>query len=559
MSKAFQDGRQIAQDATLDCDVCIVGAGPIGLTIALEFIETPLNVLVLESGGLDVGTDRDDLSALAEGGYHGPNDHITAHRRFGGNSSEWIQILSAGRLGVRFGEFQAVDFEPREGIANSGWPIRFDDLKPYSRRVAERWNLNPEGFSPKAYTDPDHQPFEGPEHLTTSVYQFPEATLPRQAFRRRIQEAENITVIHDTTAAAIQTSTPSANQATLLARTSRDHSFNITAGRIILAGGAMATTQLLLHSITDQGHALGNAHDVVGRYLMDHPLLHGGELFLKDPNAITRMKLYDNCPRGQYHSQGYLHPTDDLLRAHSDLVNLNMFLLPRRPNQKAGEQESARERRVHDAAVHAKLALQRRHMPEMKDVLRALSGPDIVLKKIYQRLASPYYNIGRGGWSRETGLPDKYNRFDVIQYAEQLPHADNRLFLGGDEDSVGMKRINFDFKLHQDDIIRFKRTQRVMADSIQQSGQGHVALALPDKDDEVEVIAYTLGHYIGTTRMGDDPRTSVVDANCRVHGSESVYVASTSVFPTGGTSNPTLTALALGLRVADTIKQELKT
>jgi choline dehydrogenase-like flavoprotein len=63
------------------------------------------------------------------------------------------------------------------------------------------------------------------------------------------------------------------------------------------------------------------------------------------------------------------------------------------------------------------------------------------------------------------------------------------------------------------------------------------------------------GHHMGTTRMGADPKTSVVDKDCRTHQVTNLYIAGSSVFPTAGDSNPTLTIVALAHRLADTLKK----
>lgn len=143
------------------------------------------------------------------------------------------------------------------------------------------------------------------------------------------------------------------------------------------------------------------------------------------------------------------------------------------------------------------------------------------------------------------------HRFHVLQIAEQFPHRDNRVYLSQEKDRFGVRRVAIDWTWHDEDIAATVRSQKAFADMFASAGIGRYDIK---SDNGVpSLVSSSTCHYMGTVRMSDDPRKGVVDANCRVHGIDNLYVATSGVMPTGGYANPTLLAVAFGLRVADRI------
>jgi choline dehydrogenase-like flavoprotein len=104
-----------------------------------------------------------------------------------------------------------------------------------------------------------------------------------------------------------------------------------------------------------------------------------------------------------------------------------------------------------------------------------------------------------------------------------------------------------------------RRTQQILATAFSQAGIGKlVGSDEATEGDALRNIFPTAHHHMGTTRMHTDPRHGVVDENCRVHAMTNLFVSGTSVFPTGGYINPTLTAIALSVRLADHVKGVLQ-
>jgi choline dehydrogenase-like flavoprotein len=141
--------------------------------------------------------------------------------------------------------------------------------------------------------------------------------------------------------------------------------------------------------------------------------------------------------------------------------------------------------------------------------------------------------------------------------AEQAPNPASRVTLTDRRDALGLPRLRLEWRLSPDDVDGIIRSQQIVKTAIEAAGLGRVISRF---DDGLESPATLQGgwHHMGTTRMHTDPLHGVVDADCRVHGVSNLYVAGSSVFPTGGYANPTLTLIALALRLADTLKTRLK-
>ena len=166
-------------------------------------------------------------------------------------------------------------------------------------------------------------------------------------------------------------------------------------------------------------------------------------------------------------------------------------------------------------------------------------------------------NGGRGGWSALADNSKRFKRFEVIQLFEQSPDPNNRIALSRDRDALGCQKLELHWSWSQDDADRIVRAQSILAQELSKSGLGtfHVA----SDEAGLPMIKRPTGsaHLMGTTRMHDNPRYGVVDANCRVHGIDNLFVAGSSTFPTGGYANPTLTLVAMALRLGDLLKQEV--
>jgi choline dehydrogenase-like flavoprotein len=161
-----------------------------------------------------------------------------------------------------------------------------------------------------------------------------------------------------------------------------------------------------------------------------------------------------------------------------------------------------------------------------------------------------YPSLSRGGWSKEEGAEGKYEKFELTSQTEQAPHPDNRVTLTAKRDALGSQLPKLTVHWHEFERESIRRAQAIMVRQFAEAGFGR--LELENMHDSVGMSTH---HNMGTTRMHEDPKQGVVDANAKVHGMSNLYLAGGSVFPTGGYANPTLTMVALGLRLADHLKE----
>jgi choline dehydrogenase-like flavoprotein len=128
--------------------------------------------------------------------------------------------------------------------------------------------------------------------------------------------------------------------------------------------------------------------------------------------------------------------------------------------------------------------------------------------------------------------------------------------LASDVDALGVRRVDLQWTLGPLDFKTVTRVPHLLAVVVGQAGIGRVKIAYATDEAGRPVIG-GVWHHMGTTRMHEDPSYGVVDVNCRVHSVANLYIAGSSVFPTSGHSAPTLTIVALALRLADHLKSRL--
>jgi choline dehydrogenase-like flavoprotein len=312
-----------------------------------------------------------------------------------------------------------------------------------------------------------------------------------------------------------------------------------------VAGGGIENPRLLLASRHGAGY--GNDGDVVGRYHMDHFRTISGVLTPADPHVFERAGLYDVRRTGDRVRMGKIVPTDALMEANS-LVNSAAMVLPKLPPGLVGDVKALRNVvRPGGAGIRDRLAALRTGA-----VATASVGRTALEMAVRQRRVPPRTDAG---WSQLLGNAGRYRTFEIEHQVEQVPNRDNRILLGSGLDRFGRRVAELRLRWSPADLRSLRRTQKLFADAVASSGLGEFAI---EPWDEWPALTTPAGaaHPMGGTRMHDDRRRGVVDAGGRVHGVRNLFVAGSSVFPTGGYSNPTFTVLALAIRLADRLAAE---
>jgi choline dehydrogenase-like flavoprotein len=545
------DARSLPADETIETEVCIVGTGPAGLTLARELAGQNFRVCLLESGGLDKPDAK--TQSLAEVETDGDFVQVTAdkrNRQFGGNSSYWGVKIGSERLGLRHVPFDEVDFEKRDWLPYSGWPFDRAHLDPYYERAQAVCQLGPFTYEAKDWEDDmsPQLPFIG-NRVTTRIFQFGPGAAFYQEYRNEIMRSRNVTTYLHANAVELETDETASTVTRVRVACLDGNQFWVKAKLVILAAGGIENTHLLLLSNKTQKTGLGNQNDLVGRFFMDHPLVHGGLFIPANPKIFDSMALYDLRQLSQGTVMGGLSLTNEVMR-REQLLNISMLLFPRPTRMQSSEAISSLK------ALFSASELKAGPKGVLQNLSKAMAGLDDIAASVCDKLTKKeqplWSNCSTGGWSQLGNKERLYQVFEVLHQTEQAPHPDNRIVLGTECDQLGRRKVQMQTRWREADIDGVRRAQAVFAQEIARAGLGRFEVA---RDGELPVLdTHGTSHHMGTTRMHVDPKQGVVNENCQVHGVSNLFIASSSVFPTGGYANPTLTIVALALRLAERVK-----
>ncbi len=520
----IMDARSVPPGTVLEPEVCIVGAGAAGITLAREFIGSPFRVVLLESGGMHYDQRTEDLYEGQSVGR--PFEDLTTCRLryFGGTTNHW---------GGWCLPYDAIDFEPRDTLPYHGWPFSKPHLDPWYRRAQKVCRIGPYDYRPSHWGISPKEipsPFSGPDFevriLQVSSVQF------GPVYAEELRRAPQLHVYLHANAFHFDAGENNAAVRELSVKTLSGIDFTVRARLYILAAGGIENARLLLTSGKQGGKGLGNAHDLVGRFFMVHLVYSGGVIAPAHPRMT-----FDFRSEGDYTGFGGKHP-------FVSFIGLPAASMRRRhlPNMMIswGYKFSP--------VVHAVNALKRvlegegpggRLMADLSKVVGNLEGvADFAARKVL---------FGEG-------IP--IEALEVHCASEQEPNPQSRVFLGSKRDRLGMREIVVDWQLVPEDKSKAIAILRLLGAEIGRAGFGRLHSSLANEGRWPSDF-YGNEHQMGATRMHRDPKQGVVDENCRVHGVANLYVAGSSVFPTGGANNPTLTIVALALRLADHLKKVL--
>lgn len=497
------EAQSVPTGTLLSRDVCVVGAGAAGITLARALKDRGLRVCLLESGALAPDDATSDLNRghVEPGQLPAGSSYLsdTRLRFFGGTTNHWVGVC---------GPFAPVDFEERDWIPNSGWPLTRAELDPYYSRATSIVQIRDFDYDPARLQRPPLRPLPGSD-LETEVRHFSPPTRFGQQFRSELAEATDVEVFLGANVVDLRTDPGVRRVERVEVATLAGNRFTVRARRVVLATGGVENARLLLSATRDDPKGLGNRHDVVGRYFMDHVFRLGdpGRFVLDvDPSALALYEAF---------------AADAFLRH----LTWGRFTLSR---------EAQRRHRV----PHHGIGLGRVPFPE--------PGADLALSlgRLGTDLTRTPDDAAAG---RDRGRPAHLGTLGLD--LEMTPDPDNRVVLGDERDALGLRRPVLRWRLTDDDRRQAVRFLEAFAAELGRAlpGRGQVRLR-PDFDPTSFQFS---AHHVGTTRMHADPKRGVVDANARVHGLDNLYVAGSSVFPTSGLVNPTFTLVALTLRLAD--------
>ncbi len=519
----IEDLRDLPEGAELEADVCVVGAGAAGIALARELTRGSRRVLVLESGGLRAEAGTDELNRGESSGMDPASLTEGRGRLLGGATSLW-----AGQC-VRP---EPVTYAGRPWVGHSGWPFGEAELAPYVSRAEQLLGIAGELYDERvwdAFGVPRPAVDPARVHHSFTVW-CPQPHLGR-LYRRELAAAANVRLLLHATATELVTSSEGLRFDSLRVSTPEGRAALVRAPLCVLCCGAIENGRLLLASGRHRAAGIGNEHDVVGRYFQEHP---NGHTAVVEGGDVRRLQeLYGMLYRGRlrYLPRMALSPA----RQRDEQVLAGAA----HPVFHYGDDSGV------EAARRVYRALRARRRPRSPAAELTRMGRD------GRRLALvAYRRVARG---RAPRLAPE--RVTLHSFAEQAPNPDSRVTLASGRDRLGVPLPRVDWRLGELDRRTAEVTVATVAGEFRRLGLGDVR-AEPWLGDAgwAERISDQY-HQMGTTRLGRDPRTSVVDPDCRVHGVHGLYVSGASVFPVAGFTNPTLLIAALAIRLADHLER----
>lgn len=559
----IEDFDQLSVDGEVMCDVCVVGTGPAGLAVATSLANTQLDVLVLETGGEHHESRSEALSEFESVGARRAH-HMSVRRRiFGGTSVLW-----SGRCVP----FAPTDYQPRSWVPNSGWPIDSADVAPYLDRAGGLLGIGPGVYDDRLWQMLNKRAPQPAWDPAKFEWQYFQASLPgvsvrrqvpsvddhdcqnlgalmhsgapaaldvAQASRRVLSDAPNIRVWLHAHVRSVNCDNDGSTVTGVTIQRAGGGFARVRSRAVVLACGGIDNARLLLLSDEQTPGGIGNHHDQVGRYLMDHHYAEIGTVTGEARRLRTRFRQlwFDRHGRRHVYVTGASLSGQRQMEEQLTRGTVYLFEHVRMPSP----------------------------VSSLGTILRAARSGRLGSSDLAHLV-----NLGRHPVRLLEGIYDRYverrpaftltSQVDIGCNVEQVPDAQSRVTLSERVDEYGQRLARIDWRMHDVERQTYAACARLVEEECRRLRleMPQIAPWLRDPAADWRSHLHDMAHPMGTTRMSASPRNGVVDVNCAVHGTRGLYVAGSSVFATAGTSNPTLLIAALGVRLADHLHKALK-
>lgn len=504
--------------------VCIAGAGVAGILLASRLAAKGLEVHLLEGGGLEPEDSGQELYKVKMAGVPHRGATEGRFRTFGGSSTRWGgQILP----------YTEDVLHPPSGLGLPSWPVELREIEPYYEEVQQIFQVSRCPFTDALVAEFGRPlPFISDEvRLRFSKWApFTRRNLANTVGRECTANAR-VTVFTHASVLSVELNENGGAVRELTATNDRGSSFHFCADIFVLCLGTIETSRLLLASTSVSSAGVGNDRDQVGRYFHDHIGVTAAEISVEDRAKV--IESFAPFISGRTVHTPKLEATAELRQKRQLLSVMAHFPVEEPEDSGAGTMRSilqAVQRRQFDRELNRNLLKMPGASAEMLQLLWAAKVK------------------GRRALSNRAGISLHID-------TEQRPQAESRIRLAEERDRLGMPVCVVDWKVSEDE----RDTVKSFAETIDRvlRGMGITGLRwnreIGESGEGWLACATDTFHMMGGTRMGIDSSSSVVDGNLRVHGLENLYIASCSTFPTGGSSNPTFTLMALTLRLKDRI------
>ena len=517
----------------LSADICIIGGGPAAISLALRFASTSHKVILITGGGWTQTSFHRDLykGVVKPAGSHEPLENMR-RRQFGGGSAVW-----AGRCVP----FDALDFRQRSWVPESGWPISYEEMRPYLEKAGEVCHIGAFDFDPQSvfpHTQPEIIPgLDSEDFVSNRLEKYSPPIHFAKTYKAELESSSNIQVLLD--AHALYLRMHNGNKSiTHVEIAAGDTRTTVSANCFVLASGGIENARLLLASPNQYfPTGLGNQHDNVGRYYMTH--ITGTYAKINPYNRDKVIFDFEKDKDGIFCRRRWWIP--EAAQEKSKVLNMIFYLTYAKS---LTENRNGLFSAVYNTVKSVVLATGARE--KLRQAVRRSEQSPLFFKGIY-RLGLPFL------------LPSKESKYwGLFFQAEQVPNRESRITLSPTQkDAFGMPRAEVNIAFKEIDTESLVTAHNLFAQKYRESGVGEIIYS---EAGFRQYLQYKLthfnsyAHHMGTTRMSDDPETGVIDRNAKVFDIDNLFIAGSSTFTTGSHANPTITVVAQALRLADHLK-----
>jgi hypothetical protein len=523
-------------------DVCVVGAGPSGLTVALECEAAGLSVLLVEAGREQMQIEGLGDVEILDAARH-PSLEVVTRSGLGGTSSIW---------GGRCVPFDDVDFERRSFVPNSGWPLSHDEIKPWYRKACEYLDCGTGEFSsPAPWWNEEGVVAQSVERLSAQ---------PRLGirFKDRISKSRRLRVSLGYVVSALNLD-DAGNSVNTISLAGGKASDSLPKARFfVLACGGLQTTRILLDLQRLSPHRFGDDGGPLGRFYMGHLTGKIASLVLNDQSNVEDFDFVRDV-NGYWCRRRFSFSAKTQIE--QQLLN-TVFWLGNPPFHDPSHGSAAA------SLIYLGLALPLagRFLSNETFAFHRGMKPSPLARHAANILKKPLEAVGSIAALVDHRLtPDNLRpfflrngsgRYALHYHAEQIPSPTSRVKLTPGHGNGD--RLTIDFRFSQDDAHSVVRAHEILDKALRRSGKGYLEYYQRAEERLTEVLAQAIDgyHQIGTTRMSEGESSGVVDRNCRVHGLDNLFLAGSSVFPTSGQANPTFLTVALASRLAEHLRKQ---
>ena len=542
------DFDSVGAERALQCDVCIVGGGAVGLTLAVSLAEAGVDVLVLEGGGQTLENRSQALQRGESVGHPFPNIDVGRYRVLGGTTTFW---------GGQVAPFDSFVTSERPWAGHAAWPIAAHELDKYFQRAYGLLGLG------DAQLEDDKvwallgvaKPALG-SRLDIVMTRWLKTRNFSKLFAKNLASPTGPRVMTHANVVAIRLRGDRKAVQSLAIRSLDGKTAEVSAKRFVLAGGSLEITRLLLHPLADGVTAPWSDHAHLGRLLIDHLDCVAGDVKVLDHKRFR--ELFDNIFVGGHKYYPKLRLATHTQREEG-LVDIAAQFRYRTRFSEHLEYLKMFLRSLREGGVPKSIGSTDRWVMKMLKVnegegrvsLLSLPGHIAAVAATSVPLALRYFKDRRSFKPRDAEVT-------LALFCEQLPTDRSRIRLGDQLDELGLRRVQVDWQIDGRELATMRRFGLLIKEELERQGIAELSLdpRLLALDPAFVGEIFDAIHQMGCTRMGRGPEDGFVDADLKVFGLDNLYITGATVFPSTGFANPTFTAIALSLRLGDHLSNE---